>query len=200
MNSNPTNPRSGSTSPMPQERDPNRVTKGYAPSAVPVPVHRQVVMELEEARHQIQRLISDNQTLQYQNQELKTEIDRVVKAIRRLQGVAEGYPTSEVPTIAPVGSSWEEVPPLHPTNASDYDSAVPLLPRDTRPTHYAEEIPDPGVYAEMAEMRTTVQRSDLGGWWMLLTIVLIVVTAFGTGFLIVRPFLSNPAATPEQGN
>ena len=192
MNANPTNPRSVSAPGTPPERDPNRSMTGYAPSSVPMPVHRQVVMELEGAMHQIQVLMSDNQALQHQNQELKTEIDRVVKAIRRLQGVAEAYP-SESPTIAPVSSSWEEIPPLHPTLSSDYDSAVPLLPRDTHPTPYGEEAPDPAAYAEM---RTTLQRSDLGGWWMLLTIVLIVVTAFGTGFLIVRPFLSNPPSTP----
>jgi hypothetical protein len=31
--------------------------------------------------------------------------------------------------------------------------------------------------------------SDLGGAWLMIAILLIVISAFGAGFLIVRPFL-----------
>jgi hypothetical protein len=33
--------------------------------------------------------------------------------------------------------------------------------------------------------------SDVSGWMLLVAILLIVLTAFGTGFLIVRPLLNN---------
>lgn len=40
---------------------------------------------------------------------------------------------------------------------------------------------------------------DSSGWWLVLTVILIVITAFGTGFLIVRPFLPSggPDTVPE---
>ena len=194
MNANPA-PRPLSNPGDPMDRDPTRT--GYAPSAVPMPVHRQVVAELDSATQQIQTLISENQALQQQNQDLKTEIERVVKAVRRLQGLAEGSPNYNSSGSAP----WEEVPendrtvPYYesPSPKSNYGSIV----RDTR-LQLSPEAPD----VDDAELNTTLQRSehrsDLGGWWMMLTILLIVVTAFGTGFLIVRPFLSNPEPVPDS--
>jgi len=139
-------------------------------------VHRQVLSELEGATQHIQMLTQDNQRLQKQNQELLVEIDRVIKAVRRLQGLAEHHPLSS-PTVPspPPGSSLPQ---------QDYPDLLP---------------PDPALYTSMGEPTpypteedTHLQR-DPGGWWLIVTVLLIVVTAFGTGFLIVRPFLVPPS-------
>lgn len=162
----------------PETPEPQRGNPGYAPSAVPMVVHRQVISELEGAKHHIQVLTQDNQRLQQQNQDLLVEIDRVVKAVRRLQGLAEHLPAMPPVSHRPISPCPSDLP-------IEYADRLP--PEPQRPPVYSE-IREPAPYPE--EQSTRLQREG-GGWWLVLTVLLIVVTAFGTGFLIVRPFLSN---------
>jgi len=151
-------------------------------------VHRQVLSELEGAKQHIQMLTQDNQRLQKQNQELLVEIDRVVKAVRRLQGLAEHHPLSPTPP-SPLPSSSHS-----PQPRPDYPDRLPPDPQ-AQPQALYSSISEPMPYP--AEESTHLQR-DSGGWWLILTVLLIVVTAFGTGFLIVRPFLAPPSG-PSSG-
>ncbi|MFZ9737352.1 MAG: hypothetical protein ACO3EZ_05025 [Prochlorotrichaceae cyanobacterium] len=159
----------------PETPELQRGNPGYAPSAVPMVVHRQVISELEGAKHHIQVLTQDNQRLQQQNQDLLVEIERVVKAVRRLQGLAEHLP------------SMPSASPRPHTSGLPVEYSDRLPPEPQRQPIYSE-ISEPAPYPE--EQSTRLQREG-GGLWLVLTVLLIVVTAFGTGFLIVRPFLSN---------
>jgi hypothetical protein len=55
-------------------------------------------------------------------------------------------------------------------------------------------MPEP-VFIEEQEVRyyppKKPEAKELSGWWLALTILLIMLTAFGTGYLIVRPLLEN---------
>ncbi|MGC1393910.1 MAG: hypothetical protein WA828_06475, partial [Coleofasciculaceae cyanobacterium] len=50
------------------------------------------------------------------------------------------------------------------------------------------------IEQEDTRVRRPVQSesvADVNGWMLIIAILLIVLTAFGTGFLIVRPLLNN---------
>lgn len=188
----PLTPRSLTPSDVSEQQ---RGSSGYAPSAVPMMVHRQVLSELEGAQQHIQMLTQDNQRLQNQNQELLVEIDRVVKAVRRLQGVAELSPATPSPANPSRSPSspqpWQDYPDRLAADFMPPDRVRPdRVPADTQPQALYSSISEPLDYP--TEEATRLQR-DSGGWWLILTVLLIVVTAFGTGFLIVRPFLAPPS-------
>lgn len=174
-------------------------TSGYAPSAVPMVVHRQILSELEGAKQHIQALTQDNQRLQKQNQDLLVEIDRVVKSVRRLQGLAEHHPLSPQP-ISPQPPQ-QKPPTSH--RPPDYRDPYPQAHSQPLYNPMGEDDPYPATHPEYPEgtatrlQRDSLQR-DTGGWWLILTVLLIVVTAFGTGFLIVRPFLGNSSSPPNE--
>ena len=70
----PLTPRSLAPSDVSEQQ---RGSSGYAPSAVPMMVHRQVLSELEGAQQHIQMLTHDNQRLQRQNKSYRDwETDR----------------------------------------------------------------------------------------------------------------------------
>jgi hypothetical protein len=164
-------------------------------------VHRQVLSELDQAQRHIHALTQDNQRLQQHNVALLAEIERVVKSVRRLQGLAEHLSPLEV-----AEEISEGVFPTVATGRSQYEDLREFLPAPSRqdptlqsPTAQYRDLQEPVIYPEEG---TRLQR-DGEGWWLILTVLLIVVTAFGTGFLIVRPFLvqSNPVqSNPVQSN
>ena len=151
----------------------------YAPS-VPISLYREVSAELQSAQATMTALKKQNQQLLHQNQQLRQEIDRVILSVAQMRQSVVNLPAInlELPT---------EVPHIEVMPAS-----VPL-------THNFKEnaLPSPLVsddlMIEQAPLRRKVQMekapTEQNGWWLGLVILLIVITAFGTGFLIVRPLL-----------
>lgn len=62
----------------------------------------------------------------------------------------------------------------------------PKRPQPQPPVLYTEERLEPSRSPQFSEKTT-----DLSGLWLATTILLIVVSAFGAGFLIMRPVLNN---------
>ena len=59
-------------------------------------------------------------------------------------------------------------------------------PQPTSPVLYTEQ-PTPSTHVHQSSART----SDLSGLWLATTILLVVVSAFGAGFLVMKPLLNN---------
>lgn len=59
-------------------------------------------------------------------------------------------------------------------------------PQPTSPVLYAEQ-PVPSTHAHSSSART----AELSGLWLATTILLVVVSAFGAGFLVMKPLLNN---------
>ena len=169
---------------------------GYAPS-VPISIYRQLAAELQATKGVVDSLSSQNQQLTRQNQMLRQEIQRVVHTTMQLGQFAGVAPQTggKVPQ-----TGWEEgraipVPiPVkdgqlpHPDSSNALDRPQPLKALDRALTQ-GKLFRETGAAPNHPEKQTAAR--DLGGLWLALSVFLIVITAFGAGFIIMRPILGN---------
>ncbi|KKJ00679.1 hypothetical protein [Prochlorothrix hollandica] len=184
-------------------------TSGHT-AAVPISIYRELADELQLTKTELDRIRQENGKLVDQNRQLRQEADQVVSAAQTLQKLAQRlalsppggsvapYTTAAAPldssnrTQGFYGDLWPGDSPSDPPPDSPDLPRSPAFPpgdpgdrRAPAPQlHYDRPQPD-GVAS------SSLDRDSLnsGGLWLVLTVILIVVTAFGTGFLIVRPFL-----------
>ncbi|XGV96838.1 MAG: hypothetical protein ACAF41_29455 [Leptolyngbya sp. BL-A-14] len=162
-----------------------------APS-VPISLYREVATELKAAQAKVETLTVQNQQLSQQNQQLRVEIERVVQTALQLRQTADAYlPTHQLPAHpVPVPPSQTQGLELHfqtpaaPVNAPNAVVPEMLEPGTTAPRSLFTE--QEGKLRQAAPKERT---AEMGGWWLAIVICLIIVTAFGTGFFIVRPLL-----------
>ena len=194
-----------SSTPSSQNTSSPAATPVYSPS-VPLSVYRELAVELQAAQALLDSLNVQNQHLTRQNQQLRQEIEKAVQSILHLQQVVD----------ANTGSSWSEAPhstpnlraessrvatgsapqryrnsPRSPGTPSAVETAYPYQHQDSVSPAFAET-----VFTEQEEnrylRRSPIERaSEINGWWLAIAIFIIVATAFGTGYLIVRPLLQH---------
>lgn len=154
----------------------------YSPS-VPISLYREVSAELQSQQATLTALKQQNQQLLQQNQQLRQEIDRVILAVAQMRQSVVNLPVVnlELPT---------EVPRIEVMPASAQ------TPHNFRGNALPSGLIADDLVIEQAPLRRKVQAdkpiAEQNNWWLGLVIVLIVITAFGTGFLIVRPLLPAP--------
>lgn len=141
-----------------------------APS-VPISIYREVASELQTTRTNMQSLKTQNQELTQKNQQLRLEIERVVQSALHLRQLSD-------PT-------WGRV------ELEEVDSAPNLTMSDRPETTFtpsAENLlaEQPALPVQPTPAEPT---AEINTWWLIVIICSIVITAFGTGFLIVRPLL-----------
>lgn len=162
----------------------------YSPS-VPISLYRQVATELQSTQTELDTFKNQNQKLVEQNQQLRLEIERVVQSALQLRQVADSYkllhPLPDLDTAfsglelhfeSPTPASTPPEPRTGPVKANSIEPVV-------APKQFTEQE------SQLRRAPQTDRAQEVGGWWLVLIIFLIVVTAFGTGFLIVRPLLPN---------
>ncbi|HEY9761957.1 MAG TPA: hypothetical protein V6D07_05500 [Trichocoleus sp.] len=173
----------------------------YAPS-VPISVYRELAAELQATKAMVDSLNGQNQQLLQQNQVLRQEILRFAQASDRLRLAIEStQPASAAMLSEPSGAHFEEEPDSFPERVSEGGShlatqvnrVVKPLPPASHPKRpkggqqaalFTEQRP------ERLRQSTDVSRTqDMSGLWLATTILLIVVSAFGAGFLIMKPLL-----------
>ncbi|MCP2730863.1 hypothetical protein [Limnofasciculus baicalensis] len=181
-------------------------SNAYCPS-VPISVYRELAAELQAAQAMLDSLNSQNQQLVKQNQQLRQEVEKVLNATHNLQQVVTSFP--------PVGGYPQGVPPENegsfrqPVMQSPNRKAAVSPPPPSSGNVPGIGFPPPRQKSEPASYpygetmvieqddnryRRTLSRensSEINGWLLILAIVAIVLTAFGTGFVIVRPLLGN---------
>ncbi|MFM7423652.1 MAG: hypothetical protein ACKO7W_01400 [Elainella sp.] len=157
-----------------------------APAAsVPISVYRELAAELQATRAMVDSLNGKTQQLNRENQLLRQEMQRIIHSVLSLQPWVNGLPD---PTPDPARPTWEE------TAAA---SAIAANLRSAHEPHGAAHsepvVPEPGLATN------SHKTSRLGGLWLVLTILAIIVGAFGAGFLLMRPLLPtvSPEASPE---
>lgn len=194
------------------DQNPSVASNSYSPS-IPISIYREVTAELQSTQVQLQELKLQNQQLTQQNQQLRQELENVVQAaiqlhqaINKAQMVGQmrttPQPTTvtnpfrlEIPTQVMSGSA--------PT--SRVEVAAPILPEPhfVRESNYnfptpneqpvTPEVAEP-LFTEQSEARLRTlsksERSELSGMWLIVSIIVIIVFAFGAGYWIVRPLLN----------
>lgn len=184
--------------------NPPPTSQTYSPS-VPISLYREVVAELQAAQEMLDSLNSQNQQLIKQNQQLRQEIETVVHSAVHLQKVVDTLEPIRQNVAPKAPSAYREIPqepyppkPLQPipnvrsipSDAANVPMASPFATNDLPGT----SGPSQPLFTEQPEglhrrNNRTVRTSDLGGFWLIVTIILIVVSAFGAGYWIVRPLL-----------
>lgn len=187
----------------------------YAPS-VPISVYRELAAELKATKAMVDSLSGQNQQLTQQNQVLRQEILRFAQAADQMRQAVEPAAPEPMPlarmTQPPTASgdyAGADLPPTPPQNRMSTavgEGVSQLAAQVTRmvntPTRQPVKLPKqkplpPAEKALFTEQRIE-QRSrpekvapprDLSGLWLSTTILLIVVSAFGAGFLIMKPLL-----------
>jgi hypothetical protein len=154
----------------------NAAANPYAP-AVPISLYREVSAELQTTQTTVTALKKQNQQLLQQNQQLRQEIDRVILSVAQMRQSVVNLPAVnlDLPT---------EMPRIEVMPAMKHNFSADALP---------SPLISDQLTTEQAPLRRKMQSEKplpaQNGWWLGLVIVLIVITAFGAGFLIVRPLL-----------
>lgn len=172
----------------------------YCPS-VPISVYRELAAELQSTQAMLESLNAQNQYLARQNQQLRAEIEKVVQSHSHLHQLAASFqPVGQMempPTYFEVNNQ-QRTQPQHIRSHS-----TPLVNTPT-PTNFSPiPVPEPTILPDSEETLTEQEEkpylkpdqpepsSGVSGWFLIVAIFLIIATAFGTGFLIVRPLLNN---------
>ncbi|WP_026104421.1 hypothetical protein [Anabaena sp. PCC 7108] len=189
-------------------------TPSYS-SSVPLYVYRELATELHTVQGKLDVVITHNQKLAQENQILRQEINKVVQSCLELQKlVASSATSASQPT--PQKAEVKSAPNSQPANRTNTEAkSAPKPPVTTAPPRQPVSRPAkkirrevfsvpvmdmnfPGseaVFIEEQEVRYyTTPESQLKGlssWWLVMTIVFIMVMGFGAGYLVVRPLLQN---------
>jgi hypothetical protein len=175
--------------------------------AVPISLYREVANELQTAKSDLHSLKTENQHLIQQNQQLRLEIERVVQSTLHLRQLADSYRSGQG-TLETFSSHLETLdfnaPAIAPASGS-FNTRAAKLPAASEAAHLvsttsANDVPDAptnpaptpvlrGQESQPHPIATVENSGEISTWWLVLVVCLIVVSAFGTGFLIVRPLL-----------
>lgn len=179
----------------PATRNPNTSSQPTSPS-VPISVYRELAAELQATRAMVDSLNAKNQALTVHNQRLKQEIQRFVQSAMHLQVLVEpaqapvspqpGNISGNISSNVRQGKTQHQPPSSLPT--LEETATASMIAAQLRSTDEAE------VMDTELESQPPRSKKDGGGVGLMFIVMVIMVTAFGAGFLVVRPFL------PTAGN
>ncbi|MBE9035388.1 bZIP transcription factor [aff. Roholtiella sp. LEGE 12411] len=182
-------------------------TQAYPPS-VPLSVYRELSTELQATQARLNALTAQNQQLAQENQLLRQEITKVVQSFLHLQKLVDsGAQPSYHQANHAAGAVKSAAKPVTEARQSQQVSrprqpaASKVPPGKSRRKHFSAPvmemgfpIPEP-VFIEEQQVRyypiAEPEIKELSGWWLVITIILIMLTAFGAGYLVVRPLFEH---------
>lgn len=160
--------------------------------SVPISVYREVASELQSTRNSLDSLKGQNDDLVQRNQQLRLEIERVVQSALYLRQLADtnlqagtsgkdNFSSPVAETSLTAGTLAQSVELNHLPTANPAKNALNQL------TGFPVKL----FKGQPSQLHSIAQgeAKEIGAWWLVLVICMIIVTAFGTGFLIVRPLL-----------
>lgn len=183
------------------------------PPSVPLSVYRELASELQTAQARLDALTAKNQQLTQENQLLRQEMTKLIQSCLRLQKLVDfPAPSPTIPNSPPVPRTSPDVKSAAQPNAAK--ARPPQQVSRPRPPVVAEvpsskshrsqvsgtvtemmsQMPQP-VFIEEQEVRyyppTEPEAKEISGWWLVITILLIMLTAFSAGYLVVRPLFEH---------
>lgn len=178
-------------------------TSNYAPS-VPISVYRELAAELKATQALVDSLKGQNQQLTQQNQMLRQEILRFAQTADQLRQAIEPAELdfgAAVRMPEPIELAPEETETLSGRMSESVSSLAAQVTRIVKapPAPPPTKRPQGGRKAPLVLTEQRPERlrqhqgssrpQDMSGLWLATTILLIVVSAFGAGFLIMKPLL-----------
>jgi hypothetical protein len=156
-------------------------------SAVPISVYKELAAELQATRAMIESLNNRNQHLIQQNQMIRQEVERVVQASFNLQQIVDFTTPPENglnQTIADLSANSNRNLERSPQNHLPTESDPVQVSQEARPL--SNEL-----FTEEPSRPQSIQKESktLGNMGILLTALIVVLTAFGLGFVTVKQLL-----------
>jgi hypothetical protein len=142
----------------------------------------------------VDALNQKNHQLDRENQVLRQEMYRVVQSVMTLQPWVEASRTdlrSDVarPAPHPVAKNNGHRPTWEETAAATAIASKLRAPIEPNGLGLSADQQVTEVPASLPKVTQTKPSGGLGGVWLTLTVLVIIATAFGAGFLIMRPLL-----------
>ena len=176
-------------------KNPVRSDTSYSPS-VPVSVYRELAAELQATKAMVDSLSAQNSHLNQQNHLLRQNIHQMVQLSLQLghsAGVAhpaESEMTYSTPTPAPTPYPH----PIEEPQPQLFQEPQPV--REPQPPQRRKKSDLVPMFTEQAgeNRRYSLESPATGSMstlWLIVSIAIIILTAFGAGFLIMRPLISD---------
>ncbi|MBD2353918.1 hypothetical protein H6G41_04660 [Tolypothrix sp. FACHB-123] len=190
---------------------PTPTTPTYPPS-VPLSVYRELADELQVAQAQLKTLGVKNQQLTQENQLLRQEMTKLIQSCLRLQklvdfpGQQPNQPHSQAPSTSNEGKNT--TPPKAGTKTRPRQQVPRPRPpvsevpgKKSQPASVSTPVMEmmqpksQPVFIEEQEVRyyaaNEPETKEISGWWLIISILLIMLTAFSAGYLVVRPLFEH---------
>ncbi len=185
----------------------------YQPS-VPISLYRELSSELQSTQAKLAAIQAQNEQLTAQNQVLIQEFTSIAKSTQKIQqSIAKSNIGQQAQTVsqrmhevarasvaAPSLSAPSAQPAKLPEMLSEWandSSAQPEFSSENGSGKNPDRNPDKTAIrfstqevARTGAAQLSAQSGKLSGWWLAVTIILIVFTSFGAGYLLMRPFIS----------
>lgn len=176
----------------------------YLPS-VPISVYRQLAAELQATQAQAKSLEEQNKQLREQNIRLQKEAHKVFKSAQKLQQAVSAFGVADEVVVKPSPtSSLEDVERMLRQTMASKTNHVPPSPEIRQPEPPPRKAPAPDPERMVAEVQAVhyhdspeffeEESSGINGWLLAVSVLMIVVMAFGTGFLVVRPLIKGTSS------
>lgn len=173
---------------------------GGSPATVPLSVYRELSAELQASKAMLDSLNTQNQQLTRQNQQFRHEIERLMQVSINLQQIAGlpqpnwGRPPEMLQSPPSMDTLAAQLRQPNPPRPQVQPAAARPIEPPPQPTIAESQPPIEDLFAteETPVQRISSQpqvKRDLTGLWLWLTVFVIIVTAFGAGFMVVRPLL-----------
>ncbi len=182
----------------PQSTQPSVANQPQAtprPPSVPIAIFRELSADLQATHANIESLQAENFELAAQNQQLRHNLEQLAaqtqEVVQRFRHTAIGSAADDTLMLDELGFDAESAT----TRSQVLDQLYRALPgyapetderpkAKARPPQFSSQAPLPTRFAPVAS------DADLSGWKLTLVMGLIVFSAFGAGFLVVRPLLA----------
>ena len=158
-------------------------------ASVPLSVYRHLAAELQATEARLNSLNAQNQQLATENQHLRQEIEKTVQSVLQLQQSVDsaGVVSRRYAQNSSNNFRTEAKRPGAESLPMPEKSVVVSLP--------TREVGLEKVFTEQESVRYrrrfSADRPKMSGRWLAIAILLTMLTAFGAGYLIMRPLLPN---------
>ncbi|MBO3458309.1 hypothetical protein G7B40_004850 [Aetokthonos hydrillicola Thurmond2011] len=170
-------------------------TQPYSPS-VPLSIYRDLASELQACQARINEFAAQNKELAQENQVLRQEIAKAVQSVLHLQQLLDYRTASDYNQAFNYYPDFQSQP-KHPPTVTQQHVAHQQSPRPPVVTS-SDEISSSmseTFFIEEEEVNyyplSEPEASEVSGWKLVITILLIILMGFGAGYLIVRPLFEH---------
>jgi regulator of replication initiation timing len=181
------------------------------PPSVPIAIYRELSVDLQTTQANITALQTENLQLATQNQQLRQELEQLAAQTQQVlqrfratpMGPADealmldelGFDAASVQTRSQVlDQLYRALPHDAPLDQDEVDDFAPApwagmsLPKLAMPQVKRPQFAGQTQLPHRSSL--TASDAELNGWKLTLVMALIVLSAFGAGFLVVRPLLA----------